>query len=289
MTRAQLGRPLASVGFDRYVLPSQGSAAEWLGSSSLRANATISFPATPHTASGWVEVVAATTAPVTALLVSIDGNLVSGGDSSTLVDVGIGGAGSETVLVPYLAAGYHANGFLREFLVPVAVPVGSRLSVRCQSVRTTSSLVVSLLGMNLAGLRQPPTAYPAALALGVVTASSRGTVLTEPGSTNTKSAWTEITSSCPQHLAGLVVQVQGASHNAHNGSGVILDIGVGGSGSEQVVVSNVNYFGSTSETMDARQPVTFAVNIPAGSRIAARFQRSNANNKIDCHLLGIPA
>lgn len=285
-----LGRPLSLPTVDRYELPVQATAAQWVGASSLSVNASITFPASPHTASGWVEVVSATTDRVTALLVRVEGsNLVSGGDSSTLVDIGVGGAGSETVLIPYLAAGYHIEGPAREFFVPVVVPVGSRLAVRCQSARTTGTMNVSLRGMNAPGHRQPPSAYPTTLAIGVNAAASRGTVLTEPGSANTMGAWTELTASCPQHLAGLVVQVQGAGHNAMHASGVMLDIGVGGAGSETVIVSNVAYYGNSNEAIYARQPVTFAVNIPAGSRIAARWQRQNANNKIDCHLLGIPA
>lgn len=289
MSRMTLGRPLSLPTVDRHALLTLAPGSEWLAASTLSANGSISIPATPHTASGWSEVVAATTTAITALYVRVDSFTQSASnDSSALLDIGIGPAGSETVLVPYLAAGYHYLDD-RVFVIPVSVPVGSRLSIRCQSALTSGAIAVTLRGVDQPGYRQPPTQYATSLALGVNTAASQGTVLTAPASTGIKSAWTELSASCPQHLAGIIVNVQAGSDTSLHASGVMVDIGIGSAGSETVIVPNIAYYGNTQESMDARMPVVWSANIPAGTRIAARWQRNNANNSIDCHLLGIPA
>ena len=94
-----------------------------------------------------------------------------------------------------------------------------------------------------------------------VVASSDAIALTVAGAVNTKSAWTELIASTPFDSFGIVVQ--GGMVNIGS-----FDIGVGAAGYEQIIISDF-YQGfrlSGSKTM------YFPIAIPAGSRIAARYQ-----------------
>lgn len=290
MTRP-LGVPLAVASrrlLGRVQVPASAGT-DWLDSANSRhVGATATAHATPHTVGGWTEIVAATTKPVTMLHVRIDAaTLSSGTDSSMLLDVGVGAAASEVAIIPSLAAGYHSVNQYRVYDIPVYIPAGSRVAVRCQSAITLATCAVRMWGDTMPGYEQPA---PSCIAIGAVTAASQGTVLTAPGSLNTKGAWTELTASCPQPLRAVVVQTQGASDLALGAAYVVVDIGVGAAGSEVVVVNDVEYLGGSSESLDATQPVTFGVSIPAGARIAARYARAASTaNTCDVHLIGIPA
>jgi hypothetical protein len=99
--------------------------------------------------------------------------------------------------------------------------------------------------------------------------------LTAPGSTNTKSAWTQLSASAPFDVAGLWVTV---SAGGANGS-ALFDIGIGGAGSEQVIVPNVPVRRNGGANFGSG-PIVLPVAIPAGTRIAARYQSSATTNTL---------
>lgn len=244
---------------------------------------------TAHTKGSWAEVTAAATSEwswFSLLLMAV--NSTSATDTSTLLDVGIGGAGSEVVIVPNLAVGYGGSSaaITAPWLLPVRVPKGSRVAVRAQSVRTTQNIVVAIVPFS-----PPPLRFvaPSALVnLNANTGTSAGVTVTNPGSANTKGAWTEMTASVPQALQGLVIAQQGAQSNNVSNGGILVDIAVGASGSEVVVIPNIPLQGNSAEVIWALTPATFAVSIPAGARIAARYQRANTA-PLDLTILGVPA
>lgn len=105
---------------------------------------------------------------------------------------------------------------------------------------------------------------------GVQRAASYGPIqLTNPVSLNTKGAWTQFVASTPFDAAGLVL---GGGISVANAA-TLIDIGVGASGSEQVVLPNYPARRINASNV-AHQPVHFHVAIPAGSRIALRYQSS---------------
>jgi hypothetical protein len=89
-----------------------------------------------------------------------------------------------------------------------------------------------------------------------------------PATAHTKGAWTQIVSSTPSDTGLIVVNYNGTSGIATDAS-VLFDIGVGASGSEVVVASNIAVGGGAfSQTPHLSLPIF----IPSGSRIAARAQ-----------------
>lgn len=112
--------------------------------------------------------------------------------------------------------------------------------------------------------------------IGAVLGTSAGTVITSPGSANTKTgaAWAALTTSTPVSASGITLTI-------NNPTAIIasrlIDIGIGPSGSEIVIIPNILY---TSGEADIPLIVYFPVRIPAGVRLAARMQTSSLSNTV---------
>jgi hypothetical protein len=112
--------------------------------------------------------------------------------------------------------------------------------------------------------------------------------MTLPAAINTKGAWTEITAATSASIRWLVPLVVGNSTDTawvanHRG---LIDIGVGGSGSEAVIVPDVG-FGAFNNEAILHFPVTVPVRIPAGTRLAARYQEALIGDRPGVILIGI--
>jgi hypothetical protein len=66
-----------------------------------------------------------------------------------------------------------------------------------------------------------------------------------------------------------------ATHN------VLMDIGIGGSGSERVLIANLAVLMSQSEECFYNPP-SIPVNLPAGTRLSARFQSTSIAGNAGC-------
>lgn len=250
---------------------------------------------TAHTKGAWVQVTAATTAPVHGfhLCISTTANYAAATDTSTLLDIGIGGAGSEVVVVPNIGIGYQgpatgANGTVTT--VPVTVPQGSRVAIRAQSIRTSRNITVWMTPIRSNTVTRLP-APTALIDLCANTATSYGVALSVPGGANTKGAWTQLTASVPQALQAVVLTPQAAADTTvgtANGT-MLVDVAVGASGSEQTIISNWPYLQSTNEVGQYLAPTIWPVTVPAGARLAARYQTPNTGNSIDLQVIGVPA
>lgn len=111
---------------------------------------------------------------------------------------------------------------------------------------------------------------------GVLTATTTLTQLTAPTINNVKGAWQEIIPSVLNLTRGFVVQLSPAITLRL----FLVDIGVGPSGSEQVIVNNIAVPASTSAPS---KNLYFPIGLPQGVRVAMRYQTSNVT---DVSLLG---
>lgn len=252
-----------------------------------RVSATASV--TPHTLGSWTEVLAAASVTKDIHMVLIDlqaaTNLATN-DSSTLLNISTGGAGSEATNIAVANIGVGYNAVRNKFLIPVHIPAGSRISVACQSA-IASQVVDAVYQFYTLPFGRIPPRKP--VTIGANTATSKGVGLTPPGSSNTKSAWTEITSATTQPLGALVTCVQGNSDTIIAADTLLLDIGIGSAGNEVVVVGDICFLGGTSEIYFHQGHINlFGCDIPAGTRIAARYANSGTSDGMDLILLGVP-
>jgi hypothetical protein len=208
-------------------------------------------------------------------------------DTSTLLDIAVGAAASEVVLIPDLGVGWRGPPTAGQiFIIPIAIPAGSRVSARIQSAVASKSINVNI------ELRQhgDHSAAPTTCATyGINAANSHSTTLATPGGVNTKGAYTELTASTSADATRLLVSVQGDS-DGFAASTQLVDIATGAAASEVVLIPDLLVQSQTTESI---WPVSFCsaytVNVPAGTRLSARFQATsvdpNSKPAIAVHLL----
>lgn len=147
---------------------------------------------TAHTKGAWTQVRASSgTDSATSLIrLYMGGHTSTGVASPALVDIGIGGSGSETVILENLDVGFHATPLL--LAIPFQIAPNTRLAARAQGARTAVNIATALDvegGESLIGSGVPSvsrwTTY------GADTANSCGTSVT-PGGTNTFGSWVQL-------------------------------------------------------------------------------------------------
>ena len=106
--------------------------------------------------------------------------------------------------------------------------------------------------------------------IGQTAASSTGTTLTAGGSANTKGAWAQLSAATPIDATGIIVVLGGAVDNGD----FLVDIGIGASGVETIIVPDVLHCGRAH---DFNGYYPFPICVPRGSRVVARCQATGAS------------
>lgn len=110
-----------------------------------------------------------------------------------------------------------------------------------------------------------------------------GTYTVTTGSTtNVKSAWQQMIASTSATSAVMLILPQNIAVTSTDTS-ALVEIGVGASGSESVIVPNIACGGYTS----ASWPIYVPIRVPSGSRVSFRAQSIQATKSVQCrvHLL----
>lgn len=106
--------------------------------------------------------------------------------------------------------------------------------------------------------------------IGALTASSSGTQVTPPGSANTKGSWVELVAATAGAADGLILCCQIGDTGIAD---FLIDIGTGAGGAETVLIPNILFSYGTSDGPPGT--AFFPIQIPAGTRIAARCQSTD--------------
>lgn len=255
-------------------------ASDAVGSSAASGQITVAASATPHTPGSWVQVVASLGSAIQAVSIFLRAETrAATTDSSTLLDIGVGSSGSETVVVSSIPIGYGTIGQL--VTIPAVATSGQRLAVRIRSVTASKSVTLTVLGLTGVNVGN-------AVAIGDNTANSRGTILSASAGVTSPGSWTQITASTAANYQAFVVGVQGGSDTSLVSAGMRVEIGIGAASSE-TVIGNV-FYTVTSGTLiqPATTPPFIISNVPSGTRIAARYY-SHASNSCDLILHAIPS
>lgn len=234
---------------------------------------------TAHTKGAWVQLTASTTRQST-LSLTIGDTFASSADSSCLLDIGIGGAGSETVVLSNLEIGYlGTQSGATEFLLPLRIPPGVRVAARIQAA--TASKVVYFAAAGWGG-RPEAGAQSCSLAtpIGVSMGTSRGTTITSSATAGTPGSWAQLTASTSTPTHELLLRVGGNGVTSMSNMSGRVDVGIGESGSEVVLFgANIALSGGpiVSHPQTSGLVIPWAgIHIPAGTRIAARFTNSGS-------------
>lgn len=232
-------------------------------------------PATPgsnNTKGAWTQLIAASAYDAIGVIVQAYGDAATG---TFLLDIGIGGSGSEVAVIEnfHFQRAASAYGGCGQPFVPLLIPAGTRVSMRVQASATASVPSTRVAVQLIAAGGGTPIFGRYCATYGAVTASSEGTAVTASASTNTKGSWVELTASASISSEWCVLSVL---NDGTNGKNNLIDIGIGGSGSEQIIVPNLYMpAGQTYQLTGGK--CSFPLHIPAGSRIAARAQSDVAS------------
>jgi hypothetical protein len=238
--------------------------------------------ATPHTKGSWSQVIASTSNVTTLIRFFIAGVNVSTADSATLLDIGVGASGSETVIVPNLAIGGSAGSF---YSIPVEIPSGSRIAARIQGVRASQTAAMSARDFFAFNAGDTASIGTTVDVLGTDTATSTGTAMS--GSSGT---WVEIEDSTTKDYIGFAIAPSASDTDTAAQGDATYEIGVGPAGSE-VAFGYIHFaFGATENFSLAanRSPNLFGREVPTGSRLAIRHNIAANPGKYDACIIAVP-
>lgn len=217
-------------------------------------------------------------------------------DDSLLIDLAIGGAGAEVVVVPDLLVDVGSRTFKEDTIrFPLAIPAGSRLSARCAASAGSTDARIGGRGWQTGFASPWFVGNSAVVAMGVDAADTAGTQVDPGGTANTKGAWSEIEDSTPRDFATITIAIGQQRNGGPGNNGMLFDIGVGAAGSEAIVIPDINYDVREIFSVDVVGPALsgyYPVQIPAGSRLAVRaqsFTTDAADRLKDVVLYGVVA
>lgn len=194
---------------------------------------------------------------------------VSGYRGDYLVDIAIGAAGSEYVIVSNILVSEPGLRTTNTFIIPINIPKGTRVAIRAQQRAPTGSWGGTFfLGFFSKGGRTQVCGIVDTY--GANEADSGG-VLIDPGtSVDTKGAYYEIVSSC-NDIKALGIAIGINIDYARSTCYWYVDIAIGASGSEEIIIADLML--TCYSTVGAVVPKLIGMLpfvIPAGSRIAVR-------------------
>lgn len=233
----------------------------------------------------WVELTSSLARPAYGLLL-MWGSILGSTEDGHLIDFGVGGSGSEVVVTPDLLHATDNNGVvyrMRRAFLPQRIPSGTRVACRVQS-EVASSSYIRVSGFALSS---PLLAGTRCTAYGLSTSVSEGTTLTADSTQHVKGAWAELTSSTANPIRFLMIAFGSARDAGRPNTRFLVDVAVGGSGSEEVILSNL--FCCTRSFNNQTNPEIigpFAYGIPSGTRIAARCACATASEPVSLVVYG---
>lgn len=230
-----------------------------------------------HTKGSYVTLVPGTTTDAASWAYLNTGAIAaSANDTSMIMDIAYGGAGSETIIVSDLMIGFRRSG---GFLFPLHVPAGTTVRARLASIRfatTFQNVSIDLYG----GEPDAGLTVPGKIATyGVTPASSSGVSITPNVTANVKGSYTELAAATTAPIHSVMVMAQGTSGTLTSFPVYNIDIAVGSAGSETPVIHDYPVETNPSEEVVPYGPafLPLSLNIPAGVRLSARCSSTAAS------------
>lgn len=248
----------------------------------------LTAPGVINTKSAWTQISASTSASAQSMVVFI---LASSAEGDVLIDIGTGGAGAETVVVPNIVFhGDNTRNISTYFVFPVAISSGTRVAARYQSTSTTTAVFVTIYLCN--NTNSITYGSCAATGYGQATADSGGTSVDPGGTINTKGNYSQLSASTGDDIDWCFVHFGIANNAAPATSWWMVDIATGAAASETVVIPNIiahTHSAVAQELTATFWAGPFPVSIASGTRLAARAQclQNDATDRlIDVSVIG---
>jgi hypothetical protein len=114
-----------------------------------------------------------------------------------------------------------------------------------------------------------------------VTSSGTGSLITAGSPANTKGTYVQLSASTSSAWSGFYVLATAANSS---GTRYLIDISTGAGGAETVVIPDIYIMPGTAGS--GVQALFFPINIPSGTRVAARCQASGASSTVQVAIIG---
>jgi hypothetical protein len=233
-------------------------------STGTAAGTTLTSSGSANTKGSWTQLVASTASDISFVQVTVI--LIT--STIGLVDIGVGSAGNEVVVVNNLIV--HDNFDPTVISFPLSIPAGTRISARVQCATASNAVAIAMITYDSSYAQIEGAA--GVDSLGANLSTSMGTTVTngQPGS------WTQLTASTARDYQGIFALVDfqnKAASPANTNFPITLDIGIGAAASEIAIIPTAQMITYNSyDQFFPNAPVLYTpVNIPAGTRISARL------------------
>ena len=222
----------------------------------------------------WVQVIASLDHDTYGLIIQINNNNTSAQSRNTVLDVGIGAAASEIVIIPDLICGNAVNSNVGGngvwYYFPVFISAGTRVAVRAQSS------VVTAFRVYMEAPQKPvnPSMIKTADHVEAIGITGNAGVAVTPGTTS-EGAWVSLgTTSRDCWFWQIGAQVQTADTSV-NAALIHMDLAYGNGTDKQFLVQHAILTTTTTEgQINVLNTLSCGGFVPAGSELYARAQTS---------------
>jgi hypothetical protein len=238
------------------------------------ADTTLTAPAGANAKAAWTQLTASLSIPGQGVMVCL---FASTNTARTyLVDIGVGPANSEQVVIANLLTTLGTDGNYRYFYFPLSSPQSSRIVARYQSNSATSTMIVGLWVFSQGIIASSP--YSRIETIGADTSDSGGTQVV-PGASHTKGNYAVLgTTTRDIYELALATANSAGDYTVGTSQTHAYDIAIGPTGSERIIIPDLLAPMSTvTDAVSTRNWPTFPVHIPARTQISMRAQSSQAS------------
>lgn len=232
----------------------------------------VTAPSAYNTKGDWAEIVSSL--PFTAGLMLVNINAVSY-QKQRLIDIGIGAAGSESVLIGNLLYNHTGNAYYgadAQYIIPITIASGTRVAVRQQQNYNNTGSNSAVVTINFFPINSCNTSgLQVCTTLGADTSDTSGTYVDPGTSANTEGSWVQFSAALPFTARALQFALSGANDPIKSPCYWALDIGVGSAGNEVEIVKDFN-IALSNMSYEYRPTVSpvFPVEIAKGQRLSVR-------------------
>lgn len=223
-----------------------------------------------HTKGSWVLVQSGHSSACMGVLVYA---AINSATVSYLFDLGVGGSGSEKVLLSNFAGMSGSNTGYTGAWFPIMIPPNRDLRARVQASTGSSTARIHTVLNAMSWMTTP--ALGRCVTVGANTGSSRGTNVDPGGTADTKGSWTSFGTITTPVKAVVFSFLTGGGSRTDNWKLVDFGADADGGTTYQTVIPNM--FLADDLSYNTVQPSLlgpFPVDIPSGARLACRAQSS---------------
>lgn len=240
------------------------------------------------TKGSWAELISSTSESAVMIVVHIMHGTPSGSGNDFLIDIGVGAAASEEIIVSNLIGSrpttITGSAESKQYAFPINISKGSRIAARiqCSNASFVANVTVGLMAGSFS------SASPAAnvVAFGDNTGDSGGTLIVP--AQNSKGSWAELVASSDE-IKGFSLGFGTAGNTNMTTLRNAYDIAVGSAGNEEIILHDYIIRATDQEIIAPSSSNYYGISVAEGERISARASSSSSNTdrNLDLVLYGV--